>query len=97
MRVQRRLRSLRNRVLARGAISALRAWRLAVLVSAVAACLRRRRVLRRWFAATTQRRGVRDVNAAQSYRAAASVGGAVQVESGLPIALESAWFHQPLN
>ena len=34
----------------KGAVAAIRAWRLAALVAAVGACLRRRRALRRWFA-----------------------------------------------
>ncbi len=49
-RTQRRARLVLARWRERGAIAAIRAWRLAALVVAVGACLRRRRALRRWFA-----------------------------------------------
>ena len=48
VRTQRRARLMSARRYERGAIAAIRAWRLAALVAAVGACLRRRRALRRW-------------------------------------------------
>ena len=50
VRTQRRARLMLARWRERGAVAAIRAWRLAALVVAVGACLRRRRALRRWFA-----------------------------------------------
>ena len=50
VRTQRRARLMLARWRERGAVAAIRAWRLAALVAAVGACLRRRRALRRWFA-----------------------------------------------
>ena len=50
VRTQRRARAMLARWYKKGAIAAIRAWRLAALVAAVGACLRRRRALRRWFA-----------------------------------------------
>ena len=50
VRTQRRARAMLARWYKKGAVAAIRAWRLAALVAAVGACLRRRRALRRWFA-----------------------------------------------
>ena len=56
---QTKLRTMRRRRAAAVAVAALRAWRLARLVSEVAACLARRRALRRWARETARRAKVR--------------------------------------
>ena len=58
-RAQTQLRTLYKRRAAAAAVAALRAWRLARLVSEVAACLARRRALRRWARETARRAKVR--------------------------------------
>jgi hypothetical protein len=58
-RAQTKLRATRRRRDAAAAVAALRAWRLARLVSEVAACLVRRRALRRWARETARRAKVR--------------------------------------
>ena len=58
-RAQTKLRAMRRRRDAAAAVAALRAWRLARLVSEVAACLMRRRALRRWARETARRAKVR--------------------------------------
>ena len=58
-RAQTQLRTLYKRRAAAAAVAALRAWRLARLVSEVAAYLVRRRALRRWARETARRAKVR--------------------------------------
>ena len=86
-RAQTKLRTMRRRHAAAAAVAALRAWRLARLVSEVAACLARRRALRRWARETARRAKVRAAFAesgAAAANAAAEPGEAFEAPAADP-------------